>query len=113
MQMPWERRASEPEQERPLPADARRVHMRVVGRVQGVGFRWTCRKVADNLGLTGWVRNEDDGSVSLELQGPSVAISTFFTNILKEYKHYPIHYHIDDKYDMPVKAKESSFSVLY
>ena len=49
MQMPWERRASEPEQERPLPADARRVHMRVVGRVQGVGFRWTCRKVADNL----------------------------------------------------------------
>ena len=91
----------------------RRVHMRVVGRVQGVGFRWTCRKVAVNLGLTGWVRNEYDGSVSLELQGPSGAIAVFFTHILHEYKNYPIHYHIEEKDDIPLKPREKGFSVLY
>lgn len=87
--------------------------MRVVGRVQGVGFRWTCRKVADNLGLTGWVRNEPDGSVTLELQGPGAAISLFFTHILKEYRNYPLHYHIDEKDDIPLMPSERSFSVLY
>lgn len=34
--------------------------VRVVGRVQGVGFRWWTRRQAEQLGLTGWVRNADD-----------------------------------------------------
>lgn len=47
------------------------VRKRIVfyGRVQGVGFRWKARSVADSLRLTGWVRNEYDGSVSMEVQG--------------------------------------------
>ena len=39
------------------------------GQVQGVGFRYTARHLADRFSLTGWVRNEYDGSVSMELQG--------------------------------------------
>ena len=39
------------------------------GRVQGVGFRYKMTYLANSLGLTGWVRNEYDGSVSAELQG--------------------------------------------
>ena len=39
------------------------------GWVQGVGFRWRARSAADALGATGWVRNNFDGSVSMELQG--------------------------------------------
>lgn len=113
MKLPWGGNQSEGGEATPPPDCVRRVHMRVVGRVQGVGFRWTCRKVATNLGLTGWVRNEDDGSVSLELQGAGVAISAFFTYILKEYRRYPIHYHIDEKEDIPVFAGERGFSVLY
>ena len=39
------------------------------GSVQGVGFRWRAMQAAKLYGLTGWVRNERDGSVTMELQG--------------------------------------------
>jgi acylphosphatase len=41
-------------------AGEQRLTARVVGRVQGVGFRWWVRSRADELGLTGWVMNADD-----------------------------------------------------
>jgi acylphosphatase len=44
------------------------------GRVQGVGFRWHARHAAESLRLTGWVRNEYDGSVSMEVQGTEAEI---------------------------------------
>lgn len=39
------------------------------GRVQGVGFRYTALHLARSLGLTGWVKNEYDGTVTVEVQG--------------------------------------------
>lgn len=39
------------------------------GSVQGVGFRWRAMQAAKLYGLTGWVRNDWDGSVTMELQG--------------------------------------------
>ena len=39
------------------------------GRVQGVGFRFTAKHLANSLGLTGWVQNEYDGTVLMEVQG--------------------------------------------
>ena len=39
------------------------------GWVQGVGFRWRAKNAAGLCGCTGWVRNEWDGSVTMELQG--------------------------------------------
>lgn len=44
------------------------------GNVQGVGFRYRAYHAAIALGLTGWVRNEWDGSVSMEVQGVEEAI---------------------------------------
>ena len=48
------------------------VRRRVVvhGRVQGVWFRESARRRAEQLGVTGWVRNAADGSVEAELEGP-------------------------------------------
>ncbi|MCI7106619.1 MAG: acylphosphatase [Agathobacter sp.] len=46
-----------------------REYMVFTGRVQGVGFRYKMTYLANSFGLTGWVRNEYDGSVSAELQG--------------------------------------------
>lgn len=45
------------------------MHVRVSGRVQGVGFRWFVLTEARRRGLKGWVRNNRDGSVELEAEG--------------------------------------------
>jgi acylphosphatase len=50
--------------------------VRIIGKVQGVSFRVWTRDEAARLGLTGWVRNEEDGSVVALIAGPDVAIST-------------------------------------
>jgi acylphosphatase len=47
-----------------------RLDVTVTGRVQGVAFRWHTRQTALRLGLTGWVRNQPDGSVRLVAEGP-------------------------------------------
>ena len=39
------------------------------GSVQGVGFRYRAKYAAQSIGATGWVKNEYDGSVSMEIQG--------------------------------------------
>ncbi len=54
-----------------------RVQVRFVGRVQGVGFRATCRDIASGHAVTGWVRNEADGSVVLEAQGSAEAVEVY------------------------------------
>ena len=44
------------------------------GLVQGVGFRWRARHAAEVVGATGWVQNNPDGSVTMELQGTEAQI---------------------------------------
>lgn len=44
--------------------------VRVTGNVQGVGFRLAAVRQAHSLGVTGWVRNLEDGAVEALLQGP-------------------------------------------
>ena len=47
------------------------------GRVQGVGFRVTTREVARGFPVTGWVRNEPDGTVRCEVQGEQTECGRF------------------------------------
>jgi acylphosphatase len=54
----------------PPPPDRARLDAVVQGRVQGVGFRFHVRETAADLGLTGWVVNERDGTVRCVAEGP-------------------------------------------
>jgi acylphosphatase len=56
--------------------EAKAALARITGRVQGVGFRAWTRDQAQRLGLTGWVRNEADGSVTALICGTGVAVTT-------------------------------------
>ena len=51
------------------------------GRVQGVGFRYTTARIARRHPVTGYVRNQPDGTVELVADGPSDAIDAFLNEI--------------------------------
>jgi acylphosphatase len=52
-----------------------RIHLRIEGRVQGVWFRESTRRMASSLGLTGWVRNRADGSVEAVFEGEELVVA--------------------------------------
>lgn len=60
----------------------KRVHIVVEGDVQGVCFRMYTRDKAVHLGLTGWVRNRNDGTVEIVAEGEEVSL-----NQLEEWCH--------------------------
>lgn len=47
------------------------IHLRVFGRVQGVGFRWFVMEKALELGIDGWVKNTPSGEVEVAASGES------------------------------------------
>lgn len=51
------------------------------GRVQGVGFRATARSIAADHRVSGWVRNEADGTVRLEVQGSPEEVQAYLRDL--------------------------------
>ncbi len=58
-----------------------RKHIKFYGEVQGVGFRYSACYSAMLIGLTGWVRNEWDGSVEMEVQGTETQIQKLLSTL--------------------------------
>ena len=58
--------------------------IRFEGSVQGVGFRYRMSQLARHYDVTGWVRNEYDGSVSAELQGRREAIDEIIARLRED-----------------------------
>jgi acylphosphatase len=53
------------------------VHLLIKGRVQGVFYRATAKEVADQTGITGWVRNTDEGDVEIVASGKEDQLQKF------------------------------------
>jgi acylphosphatase len=51
------------------------------GRVQGVGFRYTARDMARELGVSGWVKNLPDGSVQLMAEGEDAFVEELISKL--------------------------------
>lgn len=85
-----------------------RIRYVFTGYVQGVGFRYRAFHAANSLGLTGWVRNEDDGSVTMEVQGDRQSIGAMLGMI--ENSRY---IQIDGAAptELPVDRGESGFEI--
>jgi acylphosphatase len=63
--------------------------------------------------MTGWVRNEYDRSVTMELQGTDTQISEFFGRFYRAYASYPIDYVIEEKREVAVVESERDFHVRF
>ena len=85
------------------------------GRVQGVGFRYLTRRDADLIRVTGWVRNERDGSVTLEIQGTEEQVD----GVMLALKHMIIkrgrYVRIEsiDEEEVPIVADETGFRTRF
>ena len=56
-------------------------HIIFTGIVQGVGFRYTTQRIADELGLTGWVKNLSDGRVEIIVEGAKDQIEVLINHL--------------------------------
>ncbi len=85
-----------------------RRRIRFTGRVQGVGFRATARGAANGHTVTGWVRNEADGSVLMEIQGEGAEIDAFLGTLRGRLGRL---IHHEESTAMPVEIAEERFSI--
>ena len=87
-----------------------RRYIRFYGQVQAVGFRWRATQAAKAYGVSGWVRNEYDDSVSMEIQGTRRQIDDVIAS-LQRGSYIRIDY-METK-ELSVDPDERGFSVRY
>lgn len=66
----------------------KRIHGYYSGRVQGVGFRFTAKDVANGLGLSGWVKNRGDGTVEVVAEGEEGSLEDFLARLKDYFSRY-------------------------
>jgi acylphosphatase len=81
------------------------------GRVQGVGFRFTAERLANQLGVGGWVRNLDDGRVELVVEGEPAEIDALLEAITQVMRG-KIHA-VEARSEPPGNPPLNDFSIRY
>jgi acylphosphatase len=87
------------------------VHVRIGGRVQGVGFRYFALREAAAHGVTGWVRNLADGGVEARVEGSAARVDAFLASL----REGPRMSHVEefDVRDVEATGAFRSFEVRY
>lgn len=87
-----------------------RKRFRFSGNVQGVGFRYEASMIAGELGLTGWARNESDGTVTVEAEGTEACIAEFL-RVIQSVPRFRISGVQAEA--LPVSGMETAFRIRY
>ena len=87
-----------------------RIRVVYSGRVQGVGFRWQVRQVAENFAVTGFVRNLEDGTVELLVEGKLIEARGMIDAVDQELKGFWVSKVEDERKGDPHHA---GFSIDY
>lgn len=78
------------------------------GRVQGVGFRYSTKRLAQGFDIVGWVKNLPDGRVELQIMGEEEELDEF----LEELQDSPLGHHIQEQEERSVPLFEvNGFSI--
>ncbi len=78
------------------------------GRVQGVGFRATARSIASGYAVSGWVRNEPDGTVAMQVQGKESEVHAFLEALSARLARNITGV---DRHDLPTVPDEVGFEI--
>lgn len=85
-----------------------RIRVRYSGRVQGVGFRATALSLAQGYAVTGWVRNDPGGAVTLEAQGAGDDVRDFLDAVRARMGKLV---HAAEEASIAVRDGEDSFNI--
>ena len=88
----------------------RQLHVVISGRVQGVGFRYAVCARAEELGLTGWVRNVPDGRVEARFEGEDTVLETMLAWCYKGPALARVR-HVDATWSEPAPSQYARFEV--
>jgi acylphosphatase len=85
-------------------------HVIFSGQVQGVGFRYTAKQIAQQYGATGFVRNLPDGTVEMLVQGPAQDVDNCLQEIQESFMGYIRDTHIEPA---PCNARYTEFRITF
>ncbi len=88
----------------------KRVYVNYNGSVQGVGFRYTARDVAQRLGVAGWVKNTPDGNVEMVAEGEESVLNELLSEIKREMNYAQFK---EQTSWMPATGEFKSFEIKY
>jgi acylphosphatase len=81
-----------------------------IGRVQGVGFRFTAFRIANRYQLTGFVRNSPDGSVEMLVQGSSDDVDNCIRDIEESFTGYIRETKVEE---IPTNPQYTDFKITF
>lgn len=89
----------------------RRAHIYISGQVQGVFFRYETRRVAKELGVSGWVRNLPDGRVEVVAEGEEESVGKLIQFCRRGPPAAKVT-NVEVKYEEP-KGENRNFIIIY